>query len=43
MSFVEDRTRLDWWVDQRTDHDVHAYWSERNRVSIDGLPALDVD
>ncbi len=43
MDFVEDRSRLDRWVDDRTDEDLHAYWREKNATSIDGLPAIDVD
>jgi len=41
MDFVEDRTRLDTWVSQRTDDDIAQYWQDRNSLSIDGLPALD--
>lgn len=40
MAFVEDRTRLNTWVANRTDEDIAAYWVEMNSVSIDGLPAL---
>ena len=41
MDFVEERSRLDSWVDARTDEDIAQYWIEKNTVSIDGLPALD--
>ncbi len=41
MQFVEDRSHLDRWVDNRTDDDIAAYWVEKNNLSIDGLPALD--
>ena len=43
MHFVEDRSRLDAWVDQRTDADIAAYQVEKNHLSIDGLPALDLE
>ena len=42
MDFVENRTRLDTWADNRSDEDIADYWAEKNAVSIDGLPALDV-
>ncbi len=42
MDFVENRTRLDIWADNRSDEDIEAYWAEKNATSIDGLPALDV-
>jgi hypothetical protein len=41
MDFVEDRTRLDSWAEARSGDDIASYWDEKNRVSIDGLPALD--
>ncbi|GMR02941.1 MAG: pyridoxamine 5'-phosphate oxidase family protein [Acidimicrobiia bacterium] len=41
MDFVEDRIRLDTWIEERTDEAIAAYWEDKNRVSIDGLPALD--
>lgn len=41
MDFVGDRTRLDSWAEARSDEDITSYWDEKNRVSIDGLPALD--
>ncbi len=41
MEYVEDRTRLDSWAENRTDADIEAYWAEKNAVSIDGLPALE--
>ena len=43
MQFVEDRSRLDAWVDQRTDADIAAYQIEKNTLSIDGLPALGLE
>ncbi|MGI9529105.1 MAG: pyridoxamine 5'-phosphate oxidase family protein [Acidimicrobiia bacterium] len=42
MEFTGERTRLDSWVDNRSDADIEAYWIEKNTTSIDGLPALDV-
>ena len=42
MDYVEDRTRLDTWAANRTDDEIEAYWADKNAVSIDGLPALDV-
>jgi hypothetical protein len=42
MGFVEDRTRVATWVANRTDEDITNYWREKNTVSIDGLPALDI-
>lgn len=43
MQFVEDRSQLDAWVDKRTDADIAAYLVEKNTMSIDGLPALDLE
>jgi hypothetical protein len=43
MQFVDDRSHLDAWVDKRTDADVAAYWVEKNTLSIDGLPALELE
>jgi hypothetical protein len=40
MEFQQDRTRLDSWVENRTDDEIAAYWDEKNSTSIDGLPAL---
>jgi len=42
MEFTGDRTRLDAWVEKRSDADIAAYWAEKNATSIDGLPALDI-
>lgn len=42
MEFLEDRTRLDSWVANRTDEDITEYWIEKNTRSIDDLPALDL-
>jgi len=42
MTLVGQRSRLIEWADARTDDDLAAYRAEKNRVSIDGLPAIDV-
>ena len=41
MELVGQRDRLVKWIDARTDEDLAAYRAENNRVSIDGLPAID--
>lgn len=41
MQLVGQRTRLTEWVAARSDADLAVYRSENNRVSIDGLPAID--
>lgn len=41
MAFVEGRTGLDTWVQQRSDNEIARYWDEKNATSIDGLPAID--
>ena len=38
--FVEQRTRLLKWADERSSEDLVAYRGDKNRTSIDGLPAL---
>lgn len=43
MQFVNDRSQLDAGVAKRTDADVAANWIEKNTLSIDGLPALDLE
>lgn len=43
MEFRENRERLNEWIDRRSDEDIHTYWANKNRVSIDDLPALDGD
>ncbi len=40
MDFVDDRTRLIEWADDKSDADLAAYWREKNATSIDGLPAI---
>ena len=39
--YVEQRTRLTEWADNRDDEELIDYWAEKNAKSIDGLPALD--
>lgn len=41
MELVGQRTRLIEWIDHRSDEELAAYRAEKNRVSIDGLPAID--
>ena len=41
MQLVEQRSRLTDWVDARSDEELAAYRIAKNRVSIDGLPAID--
>lgn len=38
--FVEQRTKLVEWADNRDDAELRAYWTDKNSESIDGLPAL---
>ena len=40
MDFVEDRDRLGKWARARGEEAMPAYWATKNRVSIDGLPAM---
>ncbi|HSF86839.1 MAG TPA: pyridoxamine 5'-phosphate oxidase family protein [Acidimicrobiia bacterium] len=42
MELVEQRSRLTEWVGARSDEELAAYRAEKNRASIDGLPAIDV-
>jgi hypothetical protein len=42
MELVGQRTRLNEFIDTRTDEQLAAYRIEHNQVSIDGLPAIDV-
>ena len=41
MELIDQRTRLTEWVDAKTDEELAAYRAEKNRISIDGLPAID--
>lgn len=43
MDFVADRTRLDDWASNRSDDELARYRARKNAVSIDGLPAFDVE
>lgn len=40
MDFVQDRTRLVEWADNRTDAQLVTYRRTKNATSIDGLPGL---
>lgn len=39
--YVEQRSRLIEWADQRDDDEIHEYWATKNATSIDGLAALE--
>ncbi|MGI9585852.1 MAG: pyridoxamine 5'-phosphate oxidase family protein [Acidimicrobiia bacterium] len=41
MTFVEHRTHLDRYVENRSDDELAQNLVDKNTVSIDGLPALD--
>lgn len=41
MTLVRQRTRLTDYIDARTDEELAEYQAKKNRVSIDGLPAID--
>jgi hypothetical protein len=41
MEFVEDRTRMDDFLSEKSAEDIAAYQAKKNSTSIDGLPALD--
>jgi len=41
MSLVHERDVLDRWAGQKSAAELAAYRTEKNSVSIDGLPALD--
>jgi hypothetical protein len=40
MDFKEDRDTLVRWAESKGDEAMHEYREKKNRVSIDGLPAL---
>lgn len=42
MELVEERPTLQQWARRKGPDGLAEYWSEKNRTSIDGLPALDV-
>jgi Pyridoxamine 5'-phosphate oxidase len=41
MSFASHRATLDEWADRKGRQGVEAYWADKNRTSIDGLPGID--
>jgi len=36
--YKEQRTRLEKWADDKGESGIHAYWEEKNKVSLDGKP-----
>lgn len=42
MELQGERPTLQQWAARKDDDELAAYWREKNRTSIDGLPALDV-
>lgn len=40
MDFVEDRSRLTEWGQDKSDQQIRDYWAQKNATSIDGLPAV---
>ncbi len=38
MDFREDRKALDKWAEKKGEDGIRTYWTEKNAVSIDGLP-----
>jgi hypothetical protein len=42
MDFVEHRSRLAEWADDKTDAELATYRATKNAASIDGLPGLPV-
>jgi hypothetical protein len=42
LDYREDRPTLQQWAARKGDDALAEYWGEKNVVSIDGLPALDV-
>lgn len=38
MDYVEDRTILDDWANQKVEEELQVYWRANNQQSIDGLP-----
>ena len=40
MDLVDDRDRLTAWAEKKGDEGIAAYWTSKNRESIDGLPGL---
>ncbi len=42
MEFVAARPRLEEWAETKGEDGLRDYWADKNQVSIDGLPALEV-
>lgn len=40
--FVEDRSAMMKWVDGKTEAEMRQYRADNNRLSVDGLPGLDI-
>ena len=40
MDLVDERDRLIEWAEKKGDDGIAAYWSTKNRESIDGLPGI---
>jgi hypothetical protein len=40
LALEEERPTLQQWAARRDDEAIAAYWAQKNRVSIDGLPAV---
>ncbi|MDA7963092.1 pyridoxamine 5'-phosphate oxidase family protein [Ruegeria sp.] len=38
MEYVSDRDTMQKWVDDKSDDDIRAYWTKKNRHTIDGKP-----
>ena len=36
--YVEDRSTLDKWTDNKGEDGIEAFWRERNQTSLDGFP-----
>ena len=41
LAYEGDRDTLVSWAERRGPEGIEAYWAEKNRVSIDGLPAIE--
>lgn len=40
MNYVGERSRLEEWVESKTDEEIVTYQADNNSLSIDGLPGL---
>ncbi len=38
FEFKQERPALRNWAAERSEDDIRAYWDEKNRTSMDGLP-----